>query len=64
MRLERWVNGLVGCSGGTLARHWIELLAAKASTSRSLDVAPRISDTASRMKDTDPTSVGETWSGF
>jgi hypothetical protein len=33
--LEHWDRGLAACSGETVAAHWVEVLAAVASTSGS-----------------------------
>jgi hypothetical protein len=37
-RLDHYGGGLAACSGETVAAHWVEVLAAEASTSGSLDI--------------------------
>jgi hypothetical protein len=63
-RLEWWGKGLAINSSEMVAAHWVKVLAADASASRSLDVVPGNSVTASIMKDDDPASAGKPCSGF
>jgi hypothetical protein len=64
MRLERLGEGLVVCSGETIAAHWVDEPLVEASTSGSLDVVPESSVVASRMEDAIHASVDEPFSGF
>jgi hypothetical protein len=63
-RLERLGEGLAACSGETIAAHWVEELAAKASASGSSDAAPGNLVAVFGMEDVVHTLAGEPYSGF
>jgi hypothetical protein len=63
-RLERWGEGLAGCSGESVAAHLVAVPAVEAYASGNSDAAPGSSIAASRIEDADPALTGKPCSGF
>jgi hypothetical protein len=64
VRLEHWGRGLAACSGKVVVVHWVKVLVADTSASRSSGATHGNSVAVSGMEDADPAPMGEPCLGF